>query len=77
MTHGQLAEAEAIVESIEQQVKQDKRLASLPEPEGNMALHTSVHATFMTVAQQLVKTYPKRTVLGVTLMVTPSTVRLG
>ena len=72
MTHGQLAEAEAIVESIEQQVKQDKRLASLPEPEGNMALHTSVHATFMTVAQQLVKTYPKRTVLGVTLMVTQS-----
>lgn len=72
MTHGRLKEAEAIVDSIEEQVKQDKRLATLPEPEGSMTLHTSVHATFMTVAQQLVKTYPKRTVLGVTLMVTQS-----
>ncbi|MDR4469903.1 MAG: MFS transporter [Nitrospira sp.] len=72
MTHGRLTEAEAIVESIEEQVKQDKRLATLPEPEGNMTLHTSVHATFITVAQQLVKTYPQRTILGVTLMVTQS-----
>ncbi|MDR4468233.1 MAG: MFS transporter [Nitrospira sp.] len=72
MTHGRLTEAEAIVESVEEQVKQDKRLTTLPEPEGNMVLHTSVHATFITVAQQLVKTYPQRTVLGVTLMVTQS-----
>lgn len=72
MTHGRLTEAEAIVVSIEEQVRQDKQLATLPEPEGNMAIHTSIHATFVTVVQQLVKTYPQRTVLGVTLMVTQS-----
>lgn len=72
MTHGRLHEAEAIVASIEAQVKKDSRLATLPEPEGTVAIQARVHATFMTVAQQLVKTYPKRTVLGATLMVTQS-----
>jgi MFS family permease len=34
MTHGRLQEAEAIVETIEEQVKQDKGMDTLPEPEG-------------------------------------------
>lgn len=72
MTHGRLHEAEAIVESIEEQVTQDKRLGPFPEPEGSVTIHTNAQATFKTVIQQLVKVYPTRTVLGVTLMVTQS-----
>ncbi|MBS0151486.1 MAG: MFS transporter [Nitrospira sp.] len=72
MTHGRLHEAEAIVDSIEEQVTQDKRLGPLPEPEGSVTIHTNAQATFKTVIQQLVKVYPTRTVLGVTLMVTQS-----
>ncbi|MDI3465266.1 MAG: putative MFS-type transporter [Nitrospira sp.] len=72
ITHGRLKEAEAIVVTIEEQVKKDKRVDALPEPAGSMTIHANAQATFKTVVQQLVKIYPTRTMLGVTLMVTQS-----
>ncbi|MGH7232373.1 MAG: MFS transporter [Nitrospiraceae bacterium] len=72
MTHGRVDEAEAIVRDIEERVRQDENLDRLPEPEGSITIRPYAHATFGTVAQQLFKSYPTRTALGITLMVTQS-----
>jgi len=72
MTHGQVHEAEAIVQAIETKVSQDEGLAILPEAHGSITIHRRAHATFRTVIQELFRTYPRRTVLGITLMVTQS-----
>lgn len=72
MTHGQVEEAEAIVQAIEKKVIADERLDALPEPEGSIMVHARPHATFGTVARELFHTYPHRTILGMTLMITQS-----
>ncbi|MDR4480553.1 MAG: MFS transporter [Nitrospira sp.] len=72
MTHGRLDEADAIVSGIEAQVLQDKKVASLPSPEGSITVHARPHATLATVARELFVTYPRRTTLGIVLMVTQS-----
>jgi MFS family permease len=72
MTHGQVPEAEAIVHAIETQVRQDEQLEKLPEVEGSITVHRQAPATFRTVIRELFHTYPRRTVLGITLMVTQS-----
>ncbi len=71
MTHGRVREAEVIVSQIEQQVVQDRGTA-LREPHGTIAVHPRPHATIMTVARELFQSYPRRTVLGIGLMVTQS-----
>ena len=72
MTHGQVKEAEAIVDTIEDRVKRDQGLETLPEPEGNMTVRADAETTFGTVVRQLFKIYPTRTILGITLMVSQS-----
>ena len=72
MTHGQVQEAEAIVHAIETRVIRDEKLDKLPEAEGSITVHRQPHATFRTVTRELFRTYPRRTVLGITLMVTQS-----
>ena len=72
MTHGRVEEAERIVSEIEERVKQDEGIESLPEPEGHIELHPRTHVTFGTVARELLHTYPKRTILGISLMVSQS-----
>ncbi|SPP63106.1 MFS transporter [Nitrospira lenta] len=72
MTHGRMEEAEAVVSGIEDQVSRDTRLAALPPPEGSMTIHTRQHATLGTVVGQLLKIYPRRTLLGIALMTTQS-----
>ncbi len=72
MTHGHVNEAEAIVQAIEAKVLQDERLDTLPDVEGSITVHRRAHATFRTVTQELFRTYPRRTVLGIALMVTQS-----
>jgi MFS family permease len=72
MTHGRVDEAEAIVREIEETVKREKGLETLPKAQGSITVHPFVHATFGTVAHELFTTYPTRTVLGITLMVTQS-----
>jgi MFS family permease len=74
MTHGRLDEAELIVRDIEETVKRDQEIETLPPVRGAITLHESTvrRVTFGTVVRELFRTYPKRTVLGITLMVTQS-----
>jgi MFS family permease len=72
MTHGQVHEAEAIVQAIETKVCQDEGLKDLPETHGSITVHRRAPATFRTVIHELFRSYPRRTVLGITLMVTQS-----
>src|SRR5690348_10127383 len=71
MTHGRVPDAEAVVSEIERQVAQDRGI-SLEDPQGTITIHASPHATIATVARELFQSYPRRTVLGIGLMVTQS-----
>ncbi|UVT17739.1 MAG: MFS transporter [Nitrospira sp.] len=71
MTHGRIQEAEATVSQIERHVTQNRRTA-LSEPQGSITLRTRPHATIGTVARELFRSYPRRTALGIGLMVTQS-----
>ena len=72
MTHGRVREAEEIVRSIEETVRREEHLGRLPAPEGWITLHSRPPLTFGLVARELFGTYPRRTVLGLTLMITQS-----
>jgi MFS family permease len=72
MTHGRVREAEEVVRSIEETVKRDEGLETLPEPEGWITLYAQSPRTFGIVARQVFGTYPTRTVLGLTLMIAQS-----
>jgi MFS family permease len=72
MTRGRVQEAEDIVASIEERVKRETGTPALPEPHGFITLSGGVYPTFTMVARVLLKTYPTRTLLGFTLMVTQS-----
>lgn len=72
MTHGRVKEAEQIVHGIEEHIRQGGQLERLPQPEGSIAIRTNPHVTIMTVARELFRSYPSRTVLGVSLMITQS-----
>jgi MFS family permease len=71
MTHSRVHEAEEIVSRIERQVSRDERVDSLPEPGGSITIRTRPQGTTIaTVARELFRSYPRRTVLGLVLMVT-------
>ena len=71
MTHSRIREAEEVVSGIERQVSLGTRMNALPEPRGSITLRTRPHGTtIVTVARELFRTYPRRTVLGLALMVT-------
>ena len=72
MTHGNVKEAEEVVSGIEAQIMRDEQIASLPSAEGSITVHARPHATLATVARELFSTYPRRTTLGIVLMVTQS-----
>lgn len=73
MTHSRIHEAEEIVSRIERQVSRDEGVKTLPEPKGTITVRTRPQgATIATVARELFRSYPKRTVLGLALMVTQS-----
>ncbi|HKC92518.1 MAG TPA: MFS transporter [Nitrospira sp.] len=71
MTHSRIEEAEVVVAHIEREVS-NHRGESLPAPQGSIALHPRPGATLATVARELFKSYPQRTMLGIALMVTQS-----
>ncbi len=71
MTHGRVRDAEAVVSQIERDVMQD-RGTGLSEPDGTITIHAHRHATIATVARELFRSYPRRTILGIGLMVTQS-----
>ena len=72
MTHGRVREAEEIVRSIERTVQRDEGVDRLSEPHGWITLHANSPLTFGIVAQQLLRSYPTRTVLGLALMIAQS-----
>ncbi len=72
MTHGRIDEAEQIVCDVEETILKQEALASLPTPQGSITLHSNMHVTLTTVARELFASYPRRTVLGIALMVTQS-----
>ena len=72
MTHRRIEEAETVVAHIEREVLQDRGGEPLPVPQGSIALHPMPDATVATVARELFKSYPRRTILGIALMVTQS-----
>ena len=73
MTHSRIEEAEEIVTRIERQVSRDEGLKALPEARGSITVRTRPHGTTIgTVARELFQSYPRRTVLGLALMITQS-----
>jgi MFS family permease len=72
MTHGRVEEAEKIVAVIEEDVRKEARLERLPHAEGSLTIRPNPHVTIMTVARELFRSYPSRTVLGISLMITQS-----
>ncbi|MBI1360862.1 MAG: MFS transporter [Alphaproteobacteria bacterium] len=70
MTHGRPEEAEAIVEQIEAGVARQHGVALPVETLPAIRLKMRGHTRMLEIARTLVRTYPRRTVLGVTLMTT-------
>jgi MFS family permease len=72
MTHGKAEAAEEIVHDIEQTVMEETGIQRLSPPCGFVTVQTLIPPTFVTVWQELLHSYPTRTLLGATLMVTQS-----
>lgn len=70
MTHSRVPEAEAVVAHIEAQVQAHR--GELPVPQGWITVRAMPRITIATVARELFKSYPRRTALGIALMVTQS-----
>jgi MFS family permease len=69
LTHGRAAEADAVVDDIERQVREEVGGQELPEPEGDpIEVHQRTSIGFGTVARTMAQRYPRRLVLGLALM---------
>lgn len=69
MTHGRTPEAEQIVKQIEKEVEGDK--GPLPPPTGTVVtVDTQRRVDYVEIARTMIRTYPSRTSLGLSLMVT-------
>src|SRR4051794_23412959 len=69
LTHGRAAEADAVVDDIERQVREELGGQELPEPEGDpIEVHQRTSIGFGTVARTMAQRYPRRLVLGLALM---------
>src|SRR4051812_47818804 len=67
LTHGRAEEAEAVVAEIEHQVRKSHR--KLPQPKGEpIAVEQRESLNFLDIARYVVKHYPGRGVLGLSLM---------
>ncbi len=71
MTHGRVQDAEDTVSQIERQVIQERGVL-LTEPHGTISVRAQPQTTIATVARELFRSYPRRTALGIGLMVTQS-----
>src|SRR5204863_6336834 len=67
LTHGRAQEAEQVIGEIEDEVR--KTHPQLPEPEGEpLAVEQREHIGFVAIAKYVVKNYPSRGILGLSLM---------
>jgi len=68
LTHGRADEAEEVVGEIEESVR--KTHPQLPEPEGEpIAVEQREHINFLDISKYVIKNYPSRGVLGLSLMI--------
>jgi MFS family permease len=70
MTHGRPAEAEQIVSEIEARVSAEHRIELPAESLPTITLHARERTKLTELAAVLLRTYPRRTFLGLTLMAT-------
>ena len=69
LLHGRVAEAEKVVRGIEAEVEQSRK-TPLPKAAGDIEIGATGHATFRAIASTLLRRHLRRTILGLTLMVT-------
>ncbi len=68
--HGREDQAERLVRSIEEQVKEDTGERRLDEPDGEIEIEPRKATNVVEIARTLVSRYPRRSALGFTLMAT-------
>jgi MFS family permease len=68
MTRGDRSEAERVMEGIEKAVESDPRVDELPATEGTITIRPHGPVGFRTIAEVLLRKYPKRTVLGLAMI---------
>jgi|SRR5579859_465821 len=69
MLHNRIDQANKIVGDIEDQIRGYTGLQELPEPESTITVRPRHSTGFITIGRVMVKVYPKRTVLGLSLMI--------
>lgn len=67
--HRREDEAERIVRDIEEQVAGQRGIADLPAPSGELRIEQRASIGFLTIAKTVLTTYPRRTVVGLSLFV--------
>ena len=70
VTHGYAQEADRVVAEIEERVRNDPNIGELPEPEGKpMVVKPRAGIGFGEIIATLFETYPKRSVLGLAMVI--------
>jgi MFS family permease len=69
MIHGREDEAGRTVADIEEKVRGELGIAALPDPEGTVQIQQRDHTPIGEVLRTMFVTYPKRTTLGLSMMV--------
>jgi MFS family permease len=69
LIRGRREEAERIITEIEQQVEESTGRGALAAPEGSITIKPGVDVNFASIAKVLLRTYPKRVVLCLALVV--------
>ncbi len=69
MMHGRFDEADEVVSMIEREVMKEDHINSLPEPEGTIMIRPQGTVSFRQIASTMFRVYPKRSLLGFSLMV--------
>ena len=68
MMHGRFDEANEVVASIEREVMKEDSITELPPPQGTMLIRPQGAVKFTALAQVMLRDYPTRTALGLSLM---------
>jgi len=69
MMHGRFDEANQVVAEIEETIKKEQHVDTLPEAEGKLSIRPQGTVTFGQIARAMFMQYPKRAVLGFALMI--------
>lgn len=69
MIHGHFDKANTIVDGIEQEVKKENKIDTLPEVDSAITIHPRGTVSFLEIARTMLKQYPQRSLLGFSLMI--------